>query len=84
MLLAVHLWVFDTTAGCHCTVDFLPAGFYLCGSRENLLRLHYVEQIPQPGCGLQQRLVCKSFKHKNKWFEDSFTARYSLDMLVNY
>jgi putative endonuclease len=34
--------------------------------------------------GFSSDLSARVFKHKNKWFEDSFTARYSFDMLVYY
>jgi putative endonuclease len=32
--------------------------------------------------GFSSDLSARVFKHKNKWFEDSFTARYNFDMLV--
>jgi hypothetical protein len=51
--------------------------------RENLLRLHHVEQIPATCMWASAAtLSARVFKHKNKWFEDSFTARYSFDLLV--
>jgi putative endonuclease len=34
--------------------------------------------------GFSSDLSARVFKHKNKWFEDSFTAGYSFDMLVYY
>jgi predicted GIY-YIG superfamily endonuclease len=31
--------------------------------------------------GATSELQTRFFKHKNKWYEGSFTARYSFDML---